>query len=1587
MTTNNNEHRNASRRAFLKAGGVGALTVALAGCEEIDEGDGEPEAGTGTSKTGDGKAPNDHDPGTTVYAVDPAPVVEGRDGEVRSAFLDIRHSRVYSTVEGTEVTNHAVSYGHGADDALGPLSAQSNLTAGVLSTPSTVDGGENPLATEPVSELLETGAGVPLRRAIGLGSEVQWVDSPSEVAVRTIEALGTETQVREFVGFVANRSNGAQAQEAVQPPRITVATIYIFRTDVEGTAVVFGMADAWETLSLTTDEVDDQPTRREIAETASREAERAARGETVNDSAGALTDVGNDEDEEADIDIPPSAEEEYVQILLDSPPARLTPQGRRDLGYPTEDSGRLNNTNSYLTGRTHWSFGEQWDEDTFDRGTNYTLDIETVTRSYTVGGDETFPVTVVTAPLVERDGANRNPLNTEDLRDLLAGPGTDDGVLEDALTHLNLYDDSQELTWTAGPTELASSSVPSIGSAEVTVFKGTVTEVSNQNPDKDVDIFVARSTRSNNVDVTLLANASPAGTVDEAYWNRGETARKVFERAVREVEFGAGTLTEWDGLGLTDLRLVQTVANTRVEDPSGTVFAETPDPDLVAGRNTAPVFGLSSTGSLSAAKPVEAIVETDVENRSDRFRSILDGTVPPTESGPSEIEVLGDPSNAPAAVLDEIETDPPVFELATNHDSVTVSVRAPSGYEYQRQTLTKGPSVAFDYDVTTVNPLQVGFMAVTDPGDGANYGDSNGQAANYRRSVAVALAYLERVVPGPVYAYRHDDKLGGYRKNLGTGEFIDLSNAWTLLQLGALTNNQFPSNGVVWGIGGSDTAAENSISRSGFDICFLIVPKSYWIHHQNNKKLRGLAPASPQSAVGVLEMGPHSDRGCATTTAHEMGHHFVEQAYDQTTGRGDWPLAQRDDKGEDRDASGNNFGDVDLDHARHQDSNLDENSGTDEPGLISQAFDLTDGGYTHVKDFRVDPRSDADDGGTLTETDNDGTDLRGLESFMSYEDGEPVWTDAVIHQELIDSGWSGLSLSENLFSGVSRLEDDGTAFFVSMRALEQGKGLTEDVDDGTVLVEMVAPDGEVLASRRVADSVEAYDGADYEGVVSFQFAFPMETAALRVTHESESTTETTTNPIVGVLRDAVGRVPDDGYVEAPTNARGALNDMLDDVETAMGDGDYLAASDRLAEFGERASTRVKAEYDTLANQPTRTELLDLSERMNGRLQTLAEYSDDEETESPNSGWTTFQRDSANTGSVAEQTGPTANVDDRWRFETESSSSSSLTTDGSTVYFGDDSGSVYALGAADGALKWTTDVPGSVRSAPTLAGDQLYVATRAGTVHALAADTGETLWDVQTSEGIDTLPVATSSPTVLGDTVYVATPGGTMYALGSAVGDEQWSYALDGDCYVTPAVVEGTVYTADTDGGVYAIDAADGSTVWDAEATGGVHSTPTAANGQVYLGTQEGTLDAFDADDGSLDWTLETDVIYIISSPAVAGNRLYFGSVGVPGNFDIGHVHAVDTVEGTERWRVETDDKNLSSPAVTGDTVYAGSGDGGVYALGTAEGTEQWRFETGGDPPNFDDVDGSPAVVDETVFVVSNSSNRAAHVFAIEGDTP
>jgi len=107
---------------------------------------------------------------------------------------------------------------------------------------------------------------------------------------------------------------------------------------------------------------------------------------------------------------------------------------------------------------------------------------------------------------------------------------------------------------------------------------------------------------------------------------------------------------------------------------------------------------------------------------------------------------------------------------------------------------------------------------------------------------------------------------------------------------------------------------------------------------------------------------------------------------------------------------------------------------------------------------------------------------------------------------------------------------------------------------------------------------------------------------------------------------------------------------------------------------------------------------------------------------------------------------------------------------------------------------------------------------------------------------------------------------------------------------------------------------------------------------------------------------------VYSSAAISGNSVFFGSGDM-------NLYSLNKTTGALQWKFTTQGEVQSTPAVSSGKVYFASGDGNIYAVNENTGKLVWIFKTGGEQRYdlWDYYISSPLVVGAMVYIGSGDS--------------
>jgi outer membrane protein assembly factor BamB len=285
----------------------------------------------------------------------------------------------------------------------------------------------------------------------------------------------------------------------------------------------------------------------------------------------------------------------------------------------------------------------------------------------------------------------------------------------------------------------------------------------------------------------------------------------------------------------------------------------------------------------------------------------------------------------------------------------------------------------------------------------------------------------------------------------------------------------------------------------------------------------------------------------------------------------------------------------------------------------------------------------------------------------------------------------------------------------------------------------------------------------------------------------------------------------------------------------------------------------------------------------------------------------------------------------WAFKSDQAVNSSPAVGNGFVYFNSLDGYFYALNAATGALAWKFQTGGERRfTAPG--------------IHGI----------VPASELMpDPFDVFLSSPVLTGGLVAFGSGDHHVYALDAATGSLRWKFMTGDVVHATPAVADGVLYVGSWDRNLYALDNQTGSVRWKFQ-TGddqkvhnqiGIASSAAVVNSVVLFGCRDGHFYALDARTGQLKWREDNEMGWVIASPAVRDGIVYFPTS------DGTQFKAIAIATGALNWRTVDKAISFSSPAIAGDAIYFGSHDGWLRSLDLATGRLRAEFQTDGSKEN------------------------------------
>ena len=315
------------------------------------------------------------------------------------------------------------------------------------------------------------------------------------------------------------------------------------------------------------------------------------------------------------------------------------------------------------------------------------------------------------------------------------------------------------------------------------------------------------------------------------------------------------------------------------------------------------------------------------------------------------------------------------------------------------------------------------------------------------------------------------------------------------------------------------------------------------------------------------------------------------------------------------------------------------------------------------------------------------------------------------------------------------------------------------------------------------------------------------------------------------------------------------------------------------------------------------------------------------------------------------------VTNLWTFNMESPVHSSPAIYKDYIYYVSSDGILKAIDMETGEEEWNLDLEAKTNSSPIIHSNRLYIGCEDG-LKAVNINSHKVVWDYDCDN-------VASAPVYHDDIIYFGSDDGHLYGVNED-GKVKFDKKLGDELRTSPIVVDNTIYVGSTGGKMYSIDT-DESKNWEFTTGDEILSSPAYVNKTIIFGSTDGSVYCLKKSDGDLEWKVDLND-KVISSPTVDGhdNNVFIGS-------DEGNMTCLDVRDGTVKWSHSTGDKVQSTAAIKDNLVAFGSNNGYLYVLNKFTGAEEFTYNPGTILFNSA-ITSSPVINGNSLFFGDDSGN-------------
>jgi uncharacterized protein YjbI with pentapeptide repeats/outer membrane protein assembly factor BamB len=270
-------------------------------------------------------------------------------------------------------------------------------------------------------------------------------------------------------------------------------------------------------------------------------------------------------------------------------------------------------------------------------------------------------------------------------------------------------------------------------------------------------------------------------------------------------------------------------------------------------------------------------------------------------------------------------------------------------------------------------------------------------------------------------------------------------------------------------------------------------------------------------------------------------------------------------------------------------------------------------------------------------------------------------------------------------------------------------------------------------------------------------------------------------------------------------------------------------------------------------------------------------------------------------------------------------------------------------------------------APAVDAGVAYAVNASGQLTALSATTGRKLWS-WTDPGRDGIPAGVDVPVTAAGNLVFLTDTNYLWAIGPG-GYVAWKGSLQEP--ISAATVAGSQLYVVAGGALNALNADSGVPLWRVQpGNGGCGSQPAYSAGIVYASCGN-TLYALSAATGATAWSW-TDSDGNLTTPAVSGSTVYVSDAQGDS------AYAISAKTGALLWTYSAASQVAVAPSAGQGMVFITTEGGTVDAVSASTGARLWQFNLGASGPGAT----APALAGAVVYAASS----AGTIYALNAES-